>query len=484
MFQTSASNRAEKAFHSKRAQEDRTQSLRAQVKSDFMVKAAAEWENKGKEVEKVQYTKKRLEELRDESKRQLEERRYRLNQLLKEEEASYREELKSLDETPAQVRERMINRVAELKENREKARKADVERLLDRRFRENADELRKVESNINELRAVHDRNIQMMERQKQLIQQYEEELVYAELWKRDAARKERKEIEDSIKRKEGVDARNQILAFQTTEIERKRQEMKDQVEREKQMLKREWQNEAERQRAQEEEQLRINKELNRDLIEHNRVQREFKDRIEHNEKTADKDMVQRIIEREKMLDQLDHEAREKARKETRDFLLNFKNRTDEYHTHEAELERLIREEDQKQWRKREEVWKKEEDARIKLLYETYDARASNIQEKKNKIEQDKQFQSREKARLDGDLRQFNDDEERRRYEKLLKAKQHQQELLRQISDKHDKTKKALESKLSSEKADIQRDLEYLKRVQEEQDKGKRDLLELAKVRPF
>ena len=37
------------------------------------------------------------------------------------------------------------------------------------------------------------------------------------------------------------------------------------------------------------------------------------------------------------------------RQQTRDFLLNFKNRTDEYHTHEAELERLINDEMDKQW---------------------------------------------------------------------------------------------------------------------------------------
>jgi len=41
-------------------------------------------------------------------------------------------------------------------------------------------------------------------------------------------------------------------------------------------------------------------------------------------------------------------------------LLNFKNRTNELHTQEAELERLIHEEMEKQYRKQQEQWKKEE----------------------------------------------------------------------------------------------------------------------------
>jgi len=38
-----------------------------------------------------------------------------------------------------------------------------------------------------------------------------------------------------------------------------------------------------------------------------------------------------------MLDQLERDAKERARKETREFLLNFKNRTNELNTYEAEL---------------------------------------------------------------------------------------------------------------------------------------------------
>lgn len=53
-------------------------------------------------------------------------------------------------------------------------------------------------------------------------------------------------------------------------------------------------------------------------------------------------------------------SQERQKKETRDFLLNFKNRTNELNNDEAELNRLIAEENDKQWKKRMDVWQKEE----------------------------------------------------------------------------------------------------------------------------
>ena len=51
---------------------------------------------------------------------------------------------------------------------------------------------------------------------------------------------------------------------------------------------------------------------------------------------------------------------DKQNKETREFIMNSKNRTNELNTYENELERQINEEDKRQWEKRAEVWQKEE----------------------------------------------------------------------------------------------------------------------------
>ena len=51
---------------------------------------------------------------------------------------------------------------------------------------------------------------------------------------------------------------------------------------------------------------------------------------------------------------------EKQKKETKEFIMNFKNRANELNTYENELEKQINEEDKRQWDKRMEVWQKEE----------------------------------------------------------------------------------------------------------------------------
>lgn len=49
-------------------------------------------------------------------------------------------------ETPEQVRQKMAQRLFELKSQREQERQDEVARRMDRRFKETADELRKEES--------------------------------------------------------------------------------------------------------------------------------------------------------------------------------------------------------------------------------------------------------------------------------------------------------------------------------------------------
>ncbi len=78
-----------------------------------------------------------------------------------------------MQETPEQTRERMAKRVKELKEEKEKRRQEDVNQRLDKRFEQNADELRKVDKDLKELKLAYERNIQLVEKQGTLQNQFE-----------------------------------------------------------------------------------------------------------------------------------------------------------------------------------------------------------------------------------------------------------------------------------------------------------------------
>lgn len=78
----------------------------------------------------------------------------------------------------------MAERVRVLKEERENEKKRYVDEQLERRFEMNADELRKVDAEIKELRTDLDRNVQLMEKQTIMENKYEEEMLFAELNRR------------------------------------------------------------------------------------------------------------------------------------------------------------------------------------------------------------------------------------------------------------------------------------------------------------
>lgn len=77
----------------------------------------------------------------------LQGRKHRLADLLAREDRTYEQEFLEALETPAQVRDKMAERLSTLKEQREVERQAQVQHALDRKFKMETDELRKEETN-------------------------------------------------------------------------------------------------------------------------------------------------------------------------------------------------------------------------------------------------------------------------------------------------------------------------------------------------
>lgn len=214
MFLQRAKTQSERFISSRRAQEDSINKLATKLKQETHEKHFANWEIKGQQVFKKKFVQGQLSELRQVAQQQIEERRERLNYLLQTEHESYKKEIENLEETPLQVRERMLKRVALLKERKEEERKKYVEGQLEKKFENEADELRKVDADFKELKTVYERNIQMMEKQRAMEEQFEEEMIYADLYKRDIRQKEKQEQEVLQKIKKNIEERNKVLALQ------------------------------------------------------------------------------------------------------------------------------------------------------------------------------------------------------------------------------------------------------------------------------
>jgi DNA-binding helix-hairpin-helix protein with protein kinase domain len=96
----------------------------------------------------------------------LDMRRAKLVDLLTQEEKLYEKEFFANLETPEQVREKMAKRLQDLRSKREEARKAEVDRKMEARFKQSADELRKVDSQFLAANTKLDQEQQMLEKVK------------------------------------------------------------------------------------------------------------------------------------------------------------------------------------------------------------------------------------------------------------------------------------------------------------------------------
>jgi hypothetical protein len=176
---------SEKFVETRRNVEQNVNMLGAYLKSDMISRHVASWEATGKEKQRNRFQRGKIEELKKNFERQTNDRREKLKSLYDQEEYMYTQELRGLRPTAEQIKQGMISKVSELKEKRETMRLQEVEEKLDRRFKEGADELRLVDSKIREMKTKHEQDIQMLEKQRKMEQEYVEEMIYAELWRRD-----------------------------------------------------------------------------------------------------------------------------------------------------------------------------------------------------------------------------------------------------------------------------------------------------------
>lgn len=179
------SHMSQKFVDDRRKDESTVNHLGSYLKNNQIASHVANWEVNGKAAQKAKFQKQRVQELKQEFERKTDERRMRLKALYDTEEDQFAKEMRGLRLTPEQIKQSMIDKVNQLKAQREAHRVVEVEEKLDRRFKDQADELRLVNTQIREVKTKHEQDIQMLEKHKKMEEQYVEDMIYAELWRRD-----------------------------------------------------------------------------------------------------------------------------------------------------------------------------------------------------------------------------------------------------------------------------------------------------------
>ena len=322
------------------------------------------WEEKTKRIiEKKQFREKQ-NQFNQQHQKFLDMRRKKLSDLLQSEEKQYINEIIMNQETPEQVRHKMEQKLIALKTQRETERQELVKKLQEKRFMDSADELRKNEAEAFAVSCYLEQENQMLDKMKKREKEKKEEEAYVKLNQYDNLKKIEKEKLDLIAKKEKERQTYDFLKWQREQQEAALKKANELNEIEKARLKEQWRRDEESEENDKQQKLLMNKQVYRDIEEFNRKEEIERKKKSDYEKIKDKELVNSIVEKEKALDNLDKLEKERKIKEFHqnkkylEYIMNQKKEA------EAWMDKIAQDEADRDYKKKQEQWMKEEAKRI------------------------------------------------------------------------------------------------------------------------
>ena len=438
----------------------------------------SQWEEKTKRIiEKKQFREKQ-NQFNQQHQKFLDMRRKKLSDLLQSEEKQYINEIIMNQETPEQVRHKMEQKLIALKTQREAERQELVKKLQEKRFMDSADELRKNEAEAFAVSCYLEQENQMLDKMKKREKEKKEEEAYVKLNQYDNLKKIEKEKLDLIAKKEKERQTYDFLKWQREQQEAALKKANELNEIEKARLKEQWRRDEESEENDKQQKLLMNKQVYRDIEEFNRKEEIERKKKSDYEKIKDKELVDSIVEKEKALDNLDKLEKERKIKEFHqnkkylEYIMNQKKEA------EAWMDKIAQDEADRDYKKKQEQWMKEEAKRIELLKQVYKEREKSVMFKKNLREEEKKQIAKERDILDNEILQYNKKIAELNREAAQRRKEHQNELLYQISEKENQKLKELQDKRYEERAAQLWEMEYQKKINQQREIHLKKLAEI------
>ena len=397
----------------------------------------------------------------------LDMRRKKLSERLNQEEAMYHQELISNQESPEDVRRRMEIKLRELKEQRINDRDENVQKLLEKRFYEATDELRKNDSEAFAVECYIEQENQMLDKLKKREKEKKEEMFYVKLNEFDINKKIEKEKEEEKLKKNKLKNIYDYQQWQRDQNEKAIKHDQEIAQLEKQRLKEQWERDDLKEKENEEQRRQINKQVYLDIEKFNKKEEEERKKVLEYEKKKDKELIDSIVEREKALDLIDKKEKEKKVKEFEqnkkylEYVMNQKKEA------EIWMDKIAQEEADRDYKKQQQEWLKEDQKRIELLKDVYKGREEALKYQKKIKEDEKNAIIEDRKQLDKEIDEYYDKLEEINKAEALKRKQHQNQLLYQIKEKDDLRKRERQDVLYEERAAQLWEKEYQEKIREQ-----------------
>ena len=449
-----------------RGLEDKIRNYKSYVIQDKLQRHLANWENKTSTIIYKNQEQDEINSLKRQKENFLNIRRNKLSNLLKREYEQYHQELLSNQDTPEHQREMMEEKLNNLKNMREAERQKFVELQKEKMFYNDNEEVRKQDSEYNELKTCLEQENQMLDKLKIRHNNYLEEKAFDDINKIDYLKKierEKKEEEEKIRKNKELNEYRDYQRKQELDNLRRLNELNNY---EKERLKQQWKIDEENELKDKMLKRELNKKVNEDIKYYNQIEKQKKEYKDKLEKEQDKKMINDILKKERALDEIDRLEKLRKKEEVmknKEFLqYKMKLKKEE----EAWMDKLAEEEREKQYQKEQEKWLKEQAARIELMKDVFKDRAEAIMRKKNIEEQEKKELLKEREILDREIDKYNDELCWLRDDEIKKNKEEQEILKYQMQQKINRKNREKQEEMYQKRMAELLEMEYQEKLRE------------------
>ena len=434
------------------------------ISKDTLIGDKAKWENKTVYLSEKNEQERKIQTFKEQNNKFIDLRRKKLSDLLQKEEEQYKQEIIAIQITPEQVRAQMEVKLLKLQELKEKERLELVEKMNERKFYENADQLRKNDSEAFAIECYLEQENQMLDKLKKREKEKVEETIYVKLNELDIRRKEeleKKQIEEKEKKKQET---YKFLEWQKEEQKVALTKIKSIEEIENERIKAQWIKDNQREHQEKINTIIKNKEVYKNIQLFNRSEEEVKKMRSDIEKKKDRELIDATVNKEKALDEIDRKEKERKKaefsqnKKYLEYVMNQKKEA------EAWMDQLVQNEADKKWRKEQDEWMKQENARIELMKKVYKEREDAIYHKRKVENHEKELILKEREVLENEIARYNKRLEEISIEDAIKRKAHQDDLLYQMREKQLLKEKERQDQIYDERAAKLWELEYQKKI--------------------
>ncbi len=427
----------------RRRGEEKRERLEEVTRANRRYNTVATWEHKTDAKLRYQKEVERQNEEKRQYEAKLNERRSQLRELLGREDRAYREEFRASFSTADDRRESIRRRAKALKDAREKQRREFADAMLVRRERMAQDAMRLMTSKLRTIAVAKDRESQLHYKVDAKRAQEAEEAKFAESWERNRQEKIKREEEERAAAEKRNKEMQDILAWQLDNQKQKEERRQKQIEAERAKFAEQWEWEEA------EERERAARKLVAQREERVRIQQANVERASRyaEEKKAE-EMLDAYLLKESLRKDAEARARELAeKKRVAEAQKAHQKHLEEQQKREAMdfsvLEARCREEQDKEWSKREAQWAKEAAVRQALMDDVNRTRQIQLAEKQKRMERERSADAEWAAFARSQQEEANA-KERERLSKMRRARLRNQELLTKQID-HRRREKAIET---------------------------------------